>query len=269
MGVKKIVKRYRYSVILLRELVKTDFKLRYQNSILGYVWSLLRPLFIFLILYMVFVRFLKVNYGVPHPEIYLLVAIVLWNFFAEVTNGSVSSIVGRGDLLRKINFPRYVIVFASSFAALINLGLNFIVVAFFCILSGVSLKLEMLFIPLLVLELFILSMGIGFFLSAAYVRFRDTNFIWEVIMQAAFYATPILYPLSVVPMAYAKIIMLSPLAQIIQDVRFVIIGGSVPTIASVYGNPWMRAVPIAITLIIAVFASLYFRARSKYFAEEV
>src|SRR5688572_14284520 len=102
--------RYRHTTILLRELVRTDFKLRYQGSLLGYLWSLLRPLGIFTILYFVFGRFLKVGSSVPNFAAYLLLGIVLWNFFVEVTSSSVGSIVARGDLLRKLNFPRYVIV---------------------------------------------------------------------------------------------------------------------------------------------------------------
>lgn len=96
--------RYRYSILLLKELVKTDFKLRYQNSFLGYVWSLLRPLLLFVILYLVFTVFLPVGKGIPHYPVYLLLGIVLWNYFSEVTNGSVNAIVSKGDLLRKINF---------------------------------------------------------------------------------------------------------------------------------------------------------------------
>src|SRR5665213_1421430 len=104
----KIKQRYRYSIILLRQLVKTDFKLRYQGSVLGYVWSLLRPLLLFVILYLVFAKIFKQGGTVPHYPVYLLLGIVLWNYFVEVTSGSVSAIVSRGDLLRKINFPKYV-----------------------------------------------------------------------------------------------------------------------------------------------------------------
>jgi ABC-2 type transport system permease protein len=107
--VNKIMQRYRYSAILLRELVITDFKLRYQGSVLGYLWSLLRPLFMFVVLYLVFTVFLPTAKDIPHKPVYLFLGIVLWNFFNEITTGSVGSILGKGDLLRKINFPKYVI----------------------------------------------------------------------------------------------------------------------------------------------------------------
>src|SRR5258707_12230224 len=102
---RHIRERYGYSIILLRQLVKTDFKLRYQGSLLGYAWSLLKPLMMFAILYVVFTVFLPVGKGVPHYPVYLLLGIVMWNYFNEVTTGSVDAIVGKSELLRKINFP--------------------------------------------------------------------------------------------------------------------------------------------------------------------
>ncbi len=150
----KIQSRYRYSAILLRQLVITDFKLRYQGSFLGYVWSLLKPLALFVILYIVFTKFLRIGNDIPHYAVYLLLGIVLWNFFSEATSGSISSIVGKGDLLRKINFPKYVIVMASSFSALINLFLNFIIIAIFMVISGVEITKYIILLPLIIIELF-------------------------------------------------------------------------------------------------------------------
>lgn len=265
----KIVNRYRYSIILLKQLVKTDFKLRYQNSALGYIWSLLRPLALFVIMYIVFVKFLRVDYGVPHSALYLLVGLVIWNYFTEVTMGSVGSIVGRGDLLRKLSFPKYVIVLSGSFAALINLGLNFIVIALFMLISRVVPPIQIIFLPLLILELFVFSLSIAFFLSALFVRYRDVNYIWEVVVQAGFYVTPIFYPISMVPHGIAKLLMLNPLAQIVQDARHIIVTTQTPTITSVYGNAYVRLIPISIVVMIAFSSAIYFRRRSKYFAEEI
>lgn len=266
---KKLTSRYRYSFILLKQLVITDFKLRYQGSILGYMWSLLRPLAIFVILYIVFTRFLRIGDGIPHYPVYLLLGIVLWNFFIEVTTGSVGVVVAKGDLMRKINFPKYVIILAGSVAALINLFLNLLVVLLFMFINGVDFRLGGLFFPLLVLELFVFSLAVGFFLSAAFVRFRDIGYIWEVVTQAAFYATPILYPLALVPVQYAKILILNPLAQIIQDSRYVLITDQTQTVGSLYSNELMRLVPLAIVGVSVIVAVRYFRKRSRFFAEEV
>lgn len=182
----KLKQRYRYSIILLKQLVKTDFKLRYQGSVLGYLWSLLRPLFMFAILYLIFGVFLKAKGNIPHYPAYLLLGILLWNFFAEITTGSVGAIVGKGDLLRKVNFPKYVIILATSFSAFINLILNFVVFGIVMVLTGVDAGWHSLLILPLVGELFIISVGLAFFLSALFVRFRDITYIWEVIMQAGF-----------------------------------------------------------------------------------
>lgn len=266
----KLIQRYRYSIILLKQLVKTDFKLRYQGSALGYVWSLLRPLLLFVILYLVFARLLKAGSSIPHYSVYLLLGIVLWNYFAEVTSGSVGAIVGKGDLLRKINFPKYVIILSGSFSAFINLLLNFVVIAVFMVVNHVDLGWQALLIIPLIAELFIFSIACAFFLSALFVKFRDVSYIWEVIMQAAFYATPILYTLTIVPHHFAKYLILNPMAQIIQDARYALVTPKTQTIYQVYGgDKWIWLIPVGLTLLIVILASTYFRKRSKFFAEEV
>ncbi len=266
---RQLQQRYRYSIILLKQLVKTDFKLRYQGSILGYLWSLLRPLALFVILLLVFTKFLKIGGNIPNYPVYLLLGIVIWTFFVEVTTGSVSVMVGKGDLIRKINFPKYVIILSGSFAALINLLINFGVVFVFMYINNVDFRITGLLLPLLIAELFLFSLAVAFFLSAAFVRFRDIGYIWEVAIQGAFYATPILYPLSIVPISYAKILMINPMAQIIQDMRYILITDQTQTIGSVYGNNLAYVYPVSIVFVIVIVASLYFRTRSKFFAEEV
>src|SRR5581483_415162 len=181
---------------LLAELVRTDFKLRYQGSVLGYAWSLLRPLMVFLILYLVFIKFLKIGAEIPHAPIYLLLGIVLWNFFNEMTFQSLGSIVARGDLIRKIRIPRWIIIVSTSFAALINLMLNLVVVGIFMYFNHVGIMQTAGWLPFILLEIYILALGVSLFLSAAFVKYRDVVYIWEVVMQAGFYATPILYPIS-------------------------------------------------------------------------
>jgi ABC-2 type transport system permease protein len=268
----KLKSRYRYTLILLRQLVITDFKLRYKGSALGYVWSLLRPLALFAILYVVFVHFLKVGGNVPHYAVYLLVGVVLWNYFVEVTNNGLSAIVGKGDLLRKLAFPRYAVVVAGSLSALINLAINIIVIAVFMVINGVTPNLGALLAIPLIIELFIFGLGVAFFLSALYVRFRDVNYIWEVVLQAGFYATPILYPISLVvaksPLV-AKIMLLNPVAQTIQDVRAVVITSQTVTPTSLFHNHFAPLIPIAIVIIVAVSAGLYFKKRSPSFAEDI
>jgi len=267
---KNLNQRFRYSSILLKQLVKTDFKLRYQGSALGYLWSLLKPLFLFGILYVVFVGIVGVDYGVDNDGVYLLFGIVMWSFFSELTGGSVTSVVGKGDLLRKINFPKYVIVLATGFSALINLLLNMLIVMVFMVISGVQLSWGIFWAPLLFAELIIFSLGIGFFLSAAYVKLRDIGYIWDVFLQAGFYLTPILFPLSFAPIWGQKLLMLNPVAQIIQDLRYILVSNKTTTIGEVYGgNEFMRVVPLSIVLIVSVLCIIYFKKKAGSFAEEI
>lgn len=271
--ISKLKNRYNYSVILLKQLVIVDFKLRYKGSVLGYVWTLLRPLSLFAILYVVFVYFLKVGSNIPHYAVYLLLGVVMWNYFVEVTVNGLSAIVGKGDLMRKLAFPRYVVVLAGSFSALINLSINLIVVAIFVIINGVRLEWHALMIIPLVLELFVFALGIAFLLSALYVRFRDINYIWEVILQAGFYATPILYPINLVygvaPLI-AKIMMLNPVAQIIQDARYFVVTPQAMTVGMIYQNrAYMYLIPFVIVVGFVILGSLYFKKRSPAFAEEI
>lgn len=256
----------------MKQLVKTDFKIRYQSSVLGYLWTLLRPLLLFAILYVVFVVILNTGGDVPHFGVYLLLGIVIWSYFVEVTTSSVKAIVDRGDIMRKINFPRYVIVLAASFSSLINLSLNLLVVSAFMWLGNAEPNINALYFPLLVGELFVFSLAVGFFLSAAYVKFRDINYIWEVMLQAGFYATPILYAFSFVAeknIIVGKIMLLNPLAQIIQDARYGLVTSKTSTIATVFGNKSAYIIPIGVVLITVIVASIYFRRQAPRFAEDV
>jgi ABC-2 type transport system permease protein len=269
---QKTRERYRYPLILLRQLVVADFKLRYQGSVLGYLWSLLRPLFLFVTLYIVFVKFLPLGNGIDHFSVYLLVGIVLWNFFIEITTGSVTSIVGKGDLLRKINFPKYIVIVSGAVSALINLCFNAIVIVIFMYFTKVDVTIGVLLVPLFVLEIFIFGLSLAFLLSALYVRFRDINYIWEVITQALFYATPILYPLQRITEKYpgiAKYLLLNPVGQAIQDVRQAIITPQTITMWEISKNIWFSLLPLAILAAVVAMSVLYFRKRSPYFAEEV
>jgi ABC-2 type transport system permease protein len=258
--------------VLLRELVITDFKLRYQGSVLGYLWSLLKPLLLFAILYVVFVKFLKFGSDIEHFPVYLLLGIVMWGFFTEATAQGMAAIVSRGDLIRKINFPKYIIVISGTISALINLVLNLIIVLIFMLINGVDLHWSILLFPINILELYLFSLALAFLLAAAYVKYRDVSYIWEVFLQGAFYATPILYPISMVVKQSdlaAKLLMLNPVAQIIQDARYNLVTHQTTTITDLMHNPVIIAIPLMIVLVAIVLASWYFKKSSKYFAENV
>jgi len=258
--------------VLLKELIKTDFKLRYQGSVLGYLWAVLRPMLMFLILYIVFSKFLRFGADIPHYPVYLLTGTVLWSFFTECTAQGIHSIVMRGDLIRKISFPKWIIVISTTATALINLAINIGVIIIFALANGVTPSWSWLLVPLSIVELYALSLGISFLFGAVNVKFRDIGSIWEVLVQALFYAVPIIYPVSMVAgtsILAARIILLNPIAQVIQDVRHNLVTSEAITTWNYYGSWWSKLIPIMIVVILLIVASLYFRKKSKYFAEEV
>lgn len=249
-----------------------ELKLRYQNSILGYLWSFIKPLAMFAILYIVFVYVFNVGGSIPHYAPYLLLGIVMWSFFSEVTTVSVTSIVAKGDLLRKINLPKYTIILSATASAFINLILNLTVVFVLMAINGVGFSWGMLIAPVIFLQLLLFSVSCGLILGAAYVRLRDINFIWEVFLQALFYATPVIYPVGLLSQKHvlvAKILLLNPLAQIVQDARYLLITKDTVTISSLYDSQWIRVVPYALTLLLFGFSIYFFHSRSSKFAEEV
>lgn len=259
--------------VLLRELVVTDFKLRYQGSALGYAWSLLKPLFLFAIMYVVFGNFLRVGDSVEYFSVYLLMGIVFWTFFTEATNQGLASIVRQADLIRKINFPKYIIVISGSLSALINLVINLVIIFVFIIVAGVPLHLSALLFPLYIIELYILALALAFILSTVYVKYRDISHIWEILLQAAFYATPILYPLTLVIKEagepIAQLLLLNPVAQIIQDARYALITTQTITMDTLTDNILLILAPFTAVVILVIFSVYYFKKNSAYFSENV
>lgn len=265
----------RHGWILIKEFTYTDFKLRYNDSILGYVWSVLRPLALFTIYFLVFSKIFKVGDKIPHYPVYLLLGIVIWSYFTEVTNNGLTAIVGKGDLLRKIDFPKIIILISKSTGAMINLVINVIVIALFMVLFGTQINLHELWIfPLLLIELVVYCFAVSLILSVLYVRFRDLGYIWELFIQALFYATPLLYPLSYVttnfsPLA-AKIMLLNPIAQIAQDLRTVLVTDQTTGFSTVYNHGLLpQAIAVSIVIVTLLFGLLYFNKRAKSFAEYI
>ena len=257
--------------VLLNELVKTDFKLRYQGSVLGYMWAVIKPLLMFAILYVVFAKVLRFGNEIPHYPVYLLTGTVLWNFFTECTQQGIHAIEQRGDLIRKISFPKFIVVLSATSTALINLAINICVVIVFSLLNGVGANWTWLLVPLSIAELYILALGISLLLGSINVKYRDIGSIWEVLTQAMFYAVPIIYPITMVSQTSelaAKIILVNPIAQIIQDVRNNLITMETVTTWEMDGIG-LGVVAVGIVAVLFVISVLYFRKKAKYFAEEV
>jgi ABC-2 type transport system permease protein len=244
-------------VELTMTLAKSEFKLRYFGSVLGYLWSLMRPLLFFGVLYLFFTQILQIGKGVPHYGAYLLTSVVLWNYFGEATANAVTCLVIREPLLRKVRFPRMVIPLSVSLTATFNLGMNAIAVIVFALANGVTPKLSWLEMIPIVGSLIVFATGIAMLLSALYVRYRDVQPIWDVSLQAWFYCSPIMYLASNYGdrfgAGFAKVAMINPIATLLTQMGHAFIGGSHFPSAATAAHGWWPVI-IALAIIPAVFA---------------
>jgi ABC-2 type transport system permease protein len=255
-------------VNLTLTLAMTDFKLRYFGSALGYLWSLVRPLLFFGVLYVMFTKILHAGKGIPHYAVYLLTAIMLWTFFAEATTSSVQCLLAREGLLRKIRFPRLAIPLAVSLTALFTLSTNFLAVLIFALASGISPQLTWLELPVLVLLLLILALGTGMLLSALYVRFRDIQPIWEVIAQILFYGSPIIY-VAAQYKGLVRIAMCNPLAAIFTQMRHAFVDPSAHSAAVYIGGSVRLLIPLGIIAIVFALGLWFFNREAPRIAERL
>jgi ABC-2 type transport system permease protein len=237
-------------------LAITDFKLRFFGSALGYLWQIIRPLALFGVIYFVFDLFVGIGAGVDYP-VSLLLGIVLYTFFAECTTGSVRSLVNREPLVRKIDFPRLAVPVAVLITATINVGLNLIPVLIFLLASGGTPMLSWIFFPLAVAFVGLFGFGVATLLSSLFVRFRDIEPIWDVIIQAMFYASAIFFPLQTIgsklpgwfPQIWAfRLILANPFAAALQEARHLLISPTYPTPGATMGGTVWVLIPVGIAL---------------------
>jgi ABC-2 type transport system permease protein len=244
-------------VELTMTLARTEFKLRYYGSALGYVWSLMRPLLFFGVLYVFFVKIIDIARG-PYYGAYLLTAVVLWSFLSEATGTAVTCLVTREAMLRKIRFPRMVVPLSVSLTSTFNLAMNFITVLVFAFATGVTPTIEWLWMIPIVLGFIVLATGIAMLLSALYVRFRDVEPIWEVFLQVWFYGSPVMYPATAyvthkLPSGFEKLAMINPVATLLAQMGHCFIDPSgYPTATGAAHAVW--PVVLAVALIPGIFA---------------
>jgi ABC-2 type transport system permease protein len=253
---------------LIRELSITQFKLKYTGSALGYVWSLVKPLMLFGIMYLVFSALLKVGTGVPEFPIQLLFGIVLWTFFVESTTLAMNAIAGASDLIRKAYFPRWILVVASTGSALLTFAINtLLVVAITLALGQLHLSWRSLLAPLYYVELATLVLGLSLLLSALFVFFRDLGHIWEILSLVLFYGSGIVFPFTKIPASLQAIAGLNPVAQIVQDIRNALIDPTIHSMAYLIGP--LVVIPILITVVTFVIGFVVFSQLTPRFAESL
>ena len=255
---------------LTRTLAATDWKVRFYGSALGYVWSLLRPLMLFGIIYFVFSEIIGAGAGIEHYGVILLLAMILYFFFSEVTGAGVTAMVDRESLLRKVGFPRAVVPLSVALVAAMNLALNLVVLAIFVLVSGVEPRWTWLLLPIPFVLMLVFATGMAMLLSALYVRYRDVRPIWDVILQALFYATPILYPIEAVIKqsdTLATIALLNPLATLVQEARHLLTGA--PSVTSVLDSDALLLVPLSILVGLTWLGVRVFERLAPLAAEEL
>jgi ABC-2 type transport system permease protein len=258
---------FRQYAHVIRVVGSAEFKLKYSGSALGYVWSVVKPLGLFGMLYIVFGRLFKLQ-NFPHYPLYLLLGIVLWSYFTDTTMIAMSSLLARSTLISKLAFPRVIVPLSVSTTTSMTLGVNLLAVAVFVASNRITPRLTWLLLPPLLLELFLVSLGVGLFLSALFVRLRDVGQVWELALQLMFYASPIIYPVGYLPGWWRPIAFLSPLVQIIEDARWALIPNrAVITAPVVYGTPFGELLPLGVGVLVVVGGYAFFRRESPWFAE--
>lgn len=254
-------------------LAATEFKLRYFGSVLGYVWSLVRPLLFFGVLFVVYTQIFGQGGEIAPYAVYLLTAVVMWTFFVEATSNSVQSLMAREGLLRKMRFPRLVIPLSVALTAFFNLCTNFIVVLVFALVLGCDPRPSWLEMPVLVFLLAMLAVGAGSMLSVLYVRFRDIQPIWEVITQVLFYGSPVIY----VAVKYQKldggslthVAMCNPIAAILAQMGRAFVDPTSPGAAYYIGGSIRLLIPLGIIAAVFILGIWFFNREAPKIAENI
>jgi ABC-2 type transport system permease protein len=246
----------------------TEFKKTFFGTVLGYVWSLVRPLMLFAVLLLVFTQVFKVD--IPHYEVLLLFNIVLFGFFQEATGGAVSSVLQQEGIVRKTQFPRLVIPLSVVLTSLFTLGLNMIVVFGFMLAFGVYPMWTWLLLPVIFIPIFVLVCALSLLLSALNVRFRDVAIIWVVLATALNYGTPIIYPLEFVPSETLRhLLMANPLTPLFQQAHVWMIEPNAESVLDAAGGPIPLIVAALIYVVVCVLGVWVFNREAPRIAEQL
>jgi lipopolysaccharide transport system permease protein len=247
---------------LIKKLAVTDLKVRYKNSALGILWSLLQPLMLFIVLLIVFTG-LMINRSIDHYPLYLLLGIIGWGFFDKATSFSLGSIVGKPQLVKKIYFPREVLVISSCLTALMMSLIEFIVFGAFMLAFGVLPTWMALLFPVILVVEFVFALGVSLLISSLNVVWRDVQWIWPVVMQAGFFLTPIMYSLDIFNgLPYVWALQYNPMTAILDSLRFALMNRPAPIVSYL-------SFAAAVSLVVTVAGALVFNWLEPRFGEEV
>ena len=242
-----------------------DVKVRYKQTSLGAAWAVLQPLGNMLLFTLLFGRLAKLpSDGIPYP-LFAYAGLLPWTFFANAVGSSGNSLVGSSHLITKVYFPRMIIPASAILAGLVDLGISFVVMAALMVWYGVPISGSILMMPILVLLTAILALGVGMWLSALHVRYRDIRYLIPFLIQFWMFATPVIYPASLLPERYRMLYFLNPMSGLIEAYRVALLGG----VNGVGFNPVTLGMAGGLAILMLIYAIYNFRRMEKTFADIV
>lgn len=246
---------------LYKEFFVTDFKLRYKHSVLGFFWVIFKPLALFSILYVVWSSIFKTS---ENFALYLLLGVITLNFFNEGINFGLQSLFNKGHIILKINFPREIVVYSSISIAIVNFFINLLIFLVFSMFSSLNTSIEgVIMVVISIFSLFLLILGISFFLSIMSIKLHDIRHLVELILQMAFWATPVLYDINVLPSKFKSLVLLNPLTYILNNLRTGLLDAG-----QINPNLWFQVIIIFIgCLILTLLGYIFFNSRIKKIAQ--
>ena len=245
---------------LIKSFAESDFKARYKTSTLGFIWAIIEPLFVLSILYVVFTNIMK--FEVENYQLYLLLGIINWNLFSRGTNMGLGSIINRGHIIKNVYFSRIILPFSTTITAFMFAGIEFAIFGVFLAVFGFLPGYTVIYLIPLMFLMFILILGLSFLFSVLYVRFRDLQYIWSIVIMAGFFVSPIIYQVEMFPENLQKIILISPVAQIMNMSYDVTLKNSIPTVENILYT-------VLVVAAIFIIGIIVFRNQQKRIVERI
>lgn len=254
--INKLQKHFQFNE-LLKQLITRDVKLKYRRSYLGYLWSVLNPLMLMMVLVIVFSNLFR--FDIPNFPLYLISGQVIFSFMTEATNMSVNSITGNSSLLKKTYVPKYIFTISKVGSSLVNLIFSLGALLLVMIITDAEFSWNLIFFPFIILQLLVFCLGISLFLAAATVFFRDIQYLWGVFVSMWMYLTPIFYPISIISEEYQPLYKgLNPMYWYIEQFRDIVLYAQFPQVTSIL-------IGSMLSVVVLVLGAIYFNKKQDEF----
>jgi len=243
------IKKFRRYKPFLLQMVQRDFKVKYKRSVLGVLWTVLNPLLSMLVLTIVFSTIFR--FDIPNYPVYLLSGQIAFGLFSDITNTSLMAILSGAPMIKKVSVPKYIFPLSKAISGLINMMFSLIALFLIMLITHAPIYWTMFLIPVAILYMFLFSLGIGFILSTFMVFFRDTAYLYGILLMAVTYLTPLFYPVSIIPDRFRPVISLNPMFHLIEYFRTVAIYATVPSV-------WQNVICLLISVSTFLLGTLIF-----------